>query len=308
MDRRRMPGIEPGRTGTARGRVAERDGRRVLYKAYHEPPSTADGGSAGWDRERRVVSEAVTEHDPGGSRQTDRAAQQERPGAPTLLEQMGGVWGLVYTSIPVLVFVVVNAATALMPAIYSALGSAVAIAAVRVIRRERLQPAVSGLFGVAIAAFIAYRTGSAKGFFAFGIVLDLLYGGVFLASIAARWPLAGVLWSALNGHGMAWRRDKKARRHYDVATSAWVVIFAARFVVKGWLYTENAVGWLAFAKIAMGWPLAVLAALVTVWAVRKADRRTKNLREPAEERSEQNDGGEGEPPSRLPPLTGKHRR
>jgi hypothetical protein len=247
----------------------------------------------------------VTEHDPGHSPEPDSDRQQEPQRSPTLLEQMGGVWGLVYTSIPVVVFVVVNAVTALMPAIYAALGSAVLIAAVRLVRRERLQPAISGLFGVAIAAFIAYRTGSAKGFFAFGIVLDLLYGGVFLASIAARWPLAGVLWSALNGHGMAWRRDKKARRYYDIATLAWVVIFAARFVVKAWLYTENAVGWLAFAKIAMGWPLAALAALVTVWAVRKADRRTKELRGDDEETG--SGGGDGTQPAGRPsPTPGTH--
>jgi hypothetical protein len=253
------------------------------------------------------VSEASAEENAEENEDKDRERASGSQGAPTLLEQMGGVWGLAYTSVPVLVFVVVNAVTGLMPAIYSALGSAVAIAAVRLARRERLQPAISGLLGVAIAAFIAYRTGSAKGFFAFGIVLDLLYGGVFLASMVARWPLVGVLWSALNRHGMAWRRDKKARRYYDIATLAWVVIFAARFVVKGWLYAENAVGWLAFAKIAMGWPLAALAALVTVWAVRQADRRTKELRtrdEQGEDEQGEDERGEGSQPA----TPGRHRR
>ena len=93
----------------------------------------------------------------------------------------------------------------------------------------------------------------------------------------ARWPLAGVVWSTLNGTGTAWRADPRSRRYYDVATLVWVVVFGARFVVQHWLYSTNQVGWLAFARIAMGWPLTAIAALVTVWAVRKADARQKVL-------------------------------
>jgi hypothetical protein len=41
LGRRRIPGIEPGRTLRARGRLAVRDGRKVLYNPYYElQPST----------------------------------------------------------------------------------------------------------------------------------------------------------------------------------------------------------------------------------------------------------------------------
>ncbi|MQA15278.1 MAG: DNA-binding protein [Pseudonocardiaceae bacterium] len=36
LGRRRIPGIEPGRTLKASGRVAMRDGRKVLYNPYYE--------------------------------------------------------------------------------------------------------------------------------------------------------------------------------------------------------------------------------------------------------------------------------
>lgn len=36
IGRRRIPGIEPGRTVRVRGRLAERDGRKVLYNPYYE--------------------------------------------------------------------------------------------------------------------------------------------------------------------------------------------------------------------------------------------------------------------------------
>ena len=42
LGRRRIPGIEPGRTIKARGRLAVRDGRKVLYNPYYELQTTHD--------------------------------------------------------------------------------------------------------------------------------------------------------------------------------------------------------------------------------------------------------------------------
>ncbi|MQA09097.1 MAG: DUF3159 domain-containing protein [Pseudonocardiaceae bacterium] len=209
---------------------------------------------------------------------TEAAKTDERNTQPTLLEQMGGLGGLVYSAVPVAAFVLVNAIAGLQPAIWSAVGVAVLITVIRVVRKEPIQPAISGFFGVAIAAFIAYRTGSARGFFLFGIWASLIYGSLFALSAVVRWPLAGVIWSYLNGTGMSWRKDKRSRHAYDVATLVWVVVFGARFVVQRWLYEEDLAGWLGFAKIAMGYPLFALALLVTIWAVRKAELRRKELR------------------------------
>ncbi|MFD7658081.1 DUF3159 domain-containing protein [Actinosynnema sp. NPDC059797] len=194
---------------------------------------------------------------------------------PTLLEQMGGVSGLAFSSLPVVVFVAVNALAGLMPAIWSALGSAVLIGVVLAMRKGSIQPAVSAVFGVGIAAFIAYRTGDAKGFFLFGIWQSLVYGGVFLLSILVRWPLAGVIWNALNSQGSAWRKDRASVRDYDIATLVWALVFFSRFVVQRWLYDEASVGWLAAARLAMGYPLMAVALVVTVWAVRRSDKRLK---------------------------------
>jgi hypothetical protein len=41
LGRRRIPGIEPGRTVKARGRMADRDGRKVLYNPYYELQTTS---------------------------------------------------------------------------------------------------------------------------------------------------------------------------------------------------------------------------------------------------------------------------
>ncbi len=199
---------------------------------------------------------------------TDDADTEDRE--DTLLEQLGGVSGLIYSTLPVVVFVPANALWGLAAAIWTALGVAAAILVWRLVRRNPVQPAISGFLGVGVCAFIAYRMGAAKGFFLFGIWASLLYAGVFLASLVVRWPLAGVIWGVLNGHGTQWRSDRRALRLYDLATLVWVLVFGARYLVQSHFYNDNSTGLLAVTRIVMGWPLTALALLVTVWAVRRA--------------------------------------
>lgn len=194
----------------------------------------------------------------------------ERTAPPTLWEQMGGPMGIVDSGLPVVVFIAVNTLANLTAAIIAALGAGVLIAVFRLIRRKPVTQAIGGLFAVGVAAFIAYRTGSAKGFFLFGIWTQALYGSVFLVSVLIRWPLVGVAWEALNGRGTAWRADRRLVRKYDLATLVWVVVFAARFAVQNDLYGGDQVAWLGVARIAMGYPLFAIAIVSTVLIVGSA--------------------------------------
>lgn len=191
---------------------------------------------------------------------------------PTLLDQMGGVWGIVASSIPVAVFVVVNLLFELQPALIAALASGVAVAAWRIARKQALQPAVSGLLGVGIAAFIAYRTGEARGFYLPGLIYSAAFGLAFLVSVLVRWPLAGVIWHGINGDGQSWRSDPRLLRAYTWATLLWTLVFAARLVVQGLLYNAEQELWLGVARLAMGYPLVGVAILGTILAVRRARR------------------------------------
>ncbi len=55
----------------------------------------------------------------------------------------------------------------------------------------------------------------------------------------------------------------------------WVVVFTSRFVVQHHLYDADQTGWLGVARIAMGWPLTAVAALVTYLAIRAAQRAVR---------------------------------
>ena len=58
---------------------------------------------------------------------------------------MGGVSGLIYSSLPVVVFVPVSTVFGLTAAIGAALGVAALVLLWRLVRRESVQPAVSGI-------------------------------------------------------------------------------------------------------------------------------------------------------------------
>ncbi|OBJ65565.1 hypothetical protein A5626_12835 [Mycobacterium marseillense] len=205
--------------------------------------------------------------EPGTSEQTASRISPER-----LLAQAGGVSGVIYSSLPVIVFVIASSVSGLVPAIAAALGVAALVLVWRLIRRDSPQPAFSGFFGVALCALIAYVLGESKGYFLLGIWMSLVWAVVVAASVLIRRPLVGYAWSWASGRGDAWRSVPRAVLAFDIASVGWVLVFAARFVVQGLLYDADRTGWLAAARIGMGWPLTVLAALATYAAIKSAQR------------------------------------
>jgi hypothetical protein len=130
---------------------------------------------------------------------TDPVAEEETAPPPPLfdrhlvLEQLGGWRGMVDATLPTIAFIVANAVDGLRTGIWAALGVAVLIFVLRLIRRESVQQAVSGLLGVGIAVAIAAASGQARDFFVLGILRNVALGAVLLGSIAFRRPLVGVI-------------------------------------------------------------------------------------------------------------------
>ena len=189
-----------------------------------------------------------------------------------LLGQMGGVSGLIYSALPVAVLVPVSTAVGLLPAILAALGVAAAILIWRLVRRDSVQPAITGFVGVGISGLIAWLVGASKGYFLLGIWTSLIWATVFAVSVLIRRPIVGYVWSWVNGHDRGWRKSRRAVLAFDLATLTWVAVFGARFVVQHHLYDADKTGWLGVARIAMGWPLTAVAALITYLAIRAAQR------------------------------------
>ncbi len=187
------------------------------------------------------------------------------------MHALGGRHGIADSSLPGLAFVVAYTASGqdLDTAIWVAIGVGVVLFAIRLVRRETLQFAVAGLIGVAIAAFIANRTGRAEDFFLPGLFLNLAYAAAWAISIAVRWPLMGVIIGPLIGEDMGWRKDPERLKLYSRASWIWVGVFVIRLAVQLPLYFADELVALGVAKTAMGFPIFALAVWLSYLVLRE---------------------------------------
>jgi hypothetical protein len=109
-----------------------------------------------------------------------------------VLEQLGGWRGTIDASLPTVAFVVANAIGGLGAGVWAALGVALLVFVARLVRRESVQQAVSGLFAVGVAVAIAVGSGQARDFFVFGILRNAVIGVALVGSVLIRRPLIGV--------------------------------------------------------------------------------------------------------------------
>ena len=189
-----------------------------------------------------------------------------------VINQIGGWRGMAESAVPVLVFIVANMLTELRTALWCSVGSALAIAGWRLARKQSPRQALNGLFGIAIAAFLAARTGKAEAFYLPGILLGLVYAVVFAGSALARWPLVGVAWAFLTGAGSTWRRDPRLLRLFTWLTVLWAVVWAARIGIQAGMYLSGSSATaLGIARLVLGYPPLIALLAVTIWVVRRQD-------------------------------------
>lgn len=190
-------------------------------------------------------------------------SEARQPEQHDLITAVGGPQGIADSSLPALAFVIAYTVggNEIGLAAWVAIGVGALMAAVRILRREPLQFVLAGFVGVALAAFIADRTGRAEDFFLPGLLLNAAYATAYLVSIAIRWPLLGLILGPLTGEGTAWRKDPERLRLYTRASWIWVGVFSLRLGVQLPLYLAGAVLALGIAKTALGLPIF----LVAIW-------------------------------------------
>jgi hypothetical protein len=228
----------------------------------------------------------VSTPDPRVSATSDRATEPDPDDQPVLafdrhlvLEQLGGWRGMLDATVPTVGFILANAFWGLRIGIWAALGAALLIFLLRLVRRESVQQAVSGLLGVGVAVAIAAASGQARDFFVLGILRNAVIGVVLLGSIAVRRPLVGVVaeflapshLGALATHSLPglrrrlgrsvdesghepqppgrsepdpeperhWRDDPRMLRAYAWLTVLWGATFVVRAVVTWLLYLQS---------------------------------------------------------------------
>jgi len=223
-----------------------------------------------------------------------------------VLDSLGGWRGMLDATLPTLAFIVANSAAGLRVGIWAALGTAVLLFGLRLLRRESVQQAVSGVFGVAIAVAIAAASGQARDFFVPGLIRNAVLGVVLLGSIAVRRPLVGVVAEFLAPSHLGsmasssvpglrrrmhrgdadpgrrtapdpaperhWREDPRMVRAYSWLTLMWAAVFLVRVAVQWVLYRADEVELLGTASLLLGLPLTAVEVGVTLWVVSRLHR------------------------------------
>jgi hypothetical protein len=194
----------------------------------------------------------------------------ERP--PSVAEAIGGPVGMAETTIPGVAFVVayVSSGSDIDIAAGVAVALTLVLTVIRLVRRESPRHALTGLVGVAFAAFIARTSGRAENFFLPGLLLNAVNVTAFVVSIAIRWPLVGVIVGQLDGEGGDWRADPRRMQAFIRASWLWAGLFALRLLVQLPLYLAGAVVALGVTRTAMGLPLFAIGLWLTWLLVRGA--------------------------------------
>ncbi len=235
-----------------------------------------------------TTGEQTNESEQAPSAEMDDAMDQKKssPGeAPhnaelrkAVTDQIGGVRGMLETTVPVVVFVAINIVAGLKPALWAAVGAAVVIAAIRLLQRDSIRHAVTGLFGVVIAAIFAAKTGRAQDFYLPGIALNFVYATAFGISAAIRRPLVGYAWSLVTGADGDWQQRPRLMRAFTWLSIMWAAMFVLRGGVQLVFYLLSMPIGLGIARIVGIAPYAAALA-VTVWCGRRvvfADNAAKN--------------------------------
>lgn len=137
-----------------------------------------------------------------------------------MLDSVGGVRGLVEAIAPGLIYLVVYVTTGnLTPALISSLSVAVLLVVLRLIQRTPVTMAFSGIFGVAIGLFVAWRSGDASDFYIWGLLVNIAYLVVLALSNVVKWPGVGVMVEILQS-GLGATSSSKESPAGDASTNS----------------------------------------------------------------------------------------
>ena len=179
-----------------------------------------------------------------------------------VVNALGGKKGLIDSGLPSLVFLIVfNLSNQnINTAIYAALSLSIVLTLLRLIKRETLQHAFSGLVGVGICALISRRSGNAADFYLPGLWINVAYGALYAITNLIKWPILGIMLGPILGENLLWRKNPKRLRAYINAGWIWVALFASRLIIQYPLYISGNINALGTARLLMGYPLFLLAA------------------------------------------------
>ena len=173
-----------------------------------------------------------------------------------VLAAFGGKKGLIDSGIPSIIFLITfNVKHDLHTALYASVAISILLTIIRLVKRDTVQHAFSGLIGALICAWFANRTGNPSDVFLPKLLTNLAYGSAYLIANLAGWPVLGLMLGPILGENLLWRRDPIRKAAYLRAGWLWVGMFFTRIAVQYPIYRSGNVNLLGTVNLAMGYPL-----------------------------------------------------
>lgn len=223
------------------------------------------------------------------------ALTQAGDGDFSVIDAIGGPRGVVESMLPGFVFVVMFVITSDLRAtvLVSAVLAAVQVVA-RLVQRQSVMGALSGLVSVAICLVWAWHSHEARNYYMFGFITNAVYIVLLGISLIARVPGLGLVVEFIRSLPtehfrdwfQGWMSDKPLKRAYMAITALWVGVFALRLLVQVPLYLSDRVAWLGTARLLMGIPFWALAIWVSYLIVATPMHRHRELERAAQRQSE----------------------
>ncbi|AJC55437.1 hypothetical protein GZL_02850 [Streptomyces sp. 769] len=182
-----------------------------------------------------------------------------------LFEAFGGVRGMVETVLPGLLFVAIFTVNKdLHVSAIAALAVSLVLCAVRLVRRDTVKHAFSGVFGVAFGVVFAMMTGNAKDFYLPGMLYTLGLALAYIITTLAGVPLIGLILGPVFKENLSWRtRNPGRKKAYAKASWAWGLILLAKCMVLFPLYWWADTTQLGWVLVALKIPPFLLAVYLT---------------------------------------------
>ena len=183
-----------------------------------------------------------------------------------LSEALGGRRGIVESAVPTVLFTVMFVSTHdLRLSLIVAIAATVLLLVVRLVQRSTIQFVLNALIAIGIAALFAARSGEARDVFLPGILYNGAYATVFVLSILVGWPLVGFMIGSITGDPTAWHDDRSIVRLCTQLTWLFAAPCILRVAVQYPLYLGDHIALLGTAKVALGWPLQIVAFAAMAW-------------------------------------------
>ncbi|MEU3199233.1 DUF3159 domain-containing protein [Streptomyces sp. NPDC006996] len=182
-----------------------------------------------------------------------------------LFEAFGGVRGMVETVLPGLLFVSIYTINKnLHMSAIAALAVALVMVVVRLVRKDTVKHAFSGVFGVAFGVVFAMMTGNAKDFYLPGMLYTVGLALAYIVTAMAGVPLIGLMLGPVFRENLSWRtRNPGRKKAYTKASWAWGLILLAKSAILFPLYWWADTTQLGWVLVALKIPPFLLAVYLT---------------------------------------------